>query len=358
MFLLNEVKYDTQYSEMYRSRSRALGERLNRYLEESGLKREHDVPGTQKTFLVGCIVVEGKKPQIIKEIKHVKNIEKSGWAMEDPSYFIEDTEMERVWLDVSKCEGDRLVNGCVVAVFGTKEGKGVRVERVFFPIETYKAGEDRKKVRFGREKTVVVPRIGDHRRVTAKKIADFVSENGAGLVLYEETQSCKHMGDVEAHVVPGENDHVLHMLPYQPPARRQIGAGPRHTLLTNPASMEISGKTVIFCNYRSVEEVLRYAPAEEREAAGAEKYFGALHLLLRCMHISPCSPDSCPTYPMSEDPFVLKDIPDMLIVRVEEKVADIREVEEQGKRVFLVVLSVAENGVLVISEGVPSIETI
>ncbi|KAI5192837.1 DNA polymerase delta subunit 2 [Nematocida sp. AWRm77] len=389
-FALPKPDYTLQYSLMYRSRTETLGALIEKHMKEEGCTRVYS-PKEGKAFLIGCVVVSAKKPQIIKDMDSVKKIEDPEWRVEHPEYFLEDARMERIKLRVSEDQQAQLVNGCVAGVLGTKDAHGFKVERIVLPLEAFSSissstpsisslspsssstvASPHKKQKRDSEASVdpaceqlfVIPNAESPFSFCQieKCLGGAEKKESSAVVFYEgvlhscASEAISKLSSSRVLLVPGATDRVGYMVPFQAPSRFQLGLPESSCVLTNPAVVTCSGQSVLFCNALSVREVMRYLGTVGSTCA--DKYVEALSFLVQAMHISPCSPDTCPTYPMEEDLFVLKSIPEIFVLSADTVNSVIKHVVFGSISVALVVLSTQTREVLSISARTLSFRTI
>lgn len=362
-FVLPKIDYTVQYSEMYRSRSAVLGKMLEEYLKAEGETREFAV-GEQATLLIGCVAVVAKKPQIIKQLDQVTAVEPEEWEVSAPEYFLEDTQMERHRVELPEEARRQIVNGGVVGLIGRKTEKSFRAKRVVFPLEAFRSAQrprhKKPKVAPECETLIVVPAMANS--VTAQRLEQLLPNSA--VLFYEGLSKKARLKNVLAKVpaakiylVPGAGDQVAYMTPYQPPSAFQLGVPEECHRLSSPAMVACAQLAVVFCNPLSVAETMRYLGT--KNSAEVEAHLDALEVLVQYLHLSPCSPDTCPTYPMTEDLFVLQEVPDVIVVVADSDRSGIRSLD-LGERdtVKLVVLSTRTNEVLCLADGSVSLHPI
>lgn len=194
---VRSIDYNTQYSEMYRSRTRIIGDSIEAFAKSKGYTRTHVLLEKKEQLLVGCIYVAVDRPKSISTIhnimlpdrevqakKHLKDHRKNStaengspggkesgennslldpaslesqimqekdWAVVKPEYYIEDTRLERTHLLLSEEHARIIIHGLVVGVVGMLQGLSFAVSDVILPIQVVEnpwgnEGPEKKKI--------------------------------------------------------------------------------------------------------------------------------------------------------------------------------------------------------------------
>ncbi|KAI5184914.1 hypothetical protein NEHOM01_0465 [Nematocida homosporus] len=383
------LDYSVQYAEMYKDRTLRLGRELEKYLGGLGYTKS-TTPMEQETLLIGCISITTARASVAKIIHQIDKVGEvvDPAITEEKEYFIESAEIERIKLELPADEEKSLISGAVVGLIGQKVGMSFKVTQVIYPITAYtgpqppvSVGDSEsppcKRMDFGEQEVVVLPRVNglggkksllnlfQTRGKVPEKVflleglvadggkIDGVDKTGKIDVIDKKLSSFglrELIAGMEKQVclIPGAEDYVPLMVPYTPPSRELLHIGEECQILTNPAVVTVFGQRVVFCPLAIVKEIMWYFGSEGSE--DINEYFRAMECIIRCRHISPTSPDRCPTYPLKTDPFVLDTVPDVLVLCVDKLGPEIRDFAFENGSVALVVLSSPDKGVLFMRE--------
>lgn len=374
--------YTVQYCEMYKDRTKALGKEIEKHMSLLGYRRVMLLENEKESLLVGCLNISFQRKSVVKELYKVVEIDSVPIGIRYPSeYYLEAEGMERVHLSIPDEISETLVAGTVIGVIGKKIAGIFKVSKIIKPIDAHKnkSKEKNKKVQYDNNTCIIIPGVQE---IPEEKIKQFKNTldkydtpSNIKIILFEGiyrkekdlSEIVLEIGEEKISMIPGAGDCVPYMIPYADPSRVLLRVGNKCSILSSPCRVTLSGKDVIFCPYISIKPVawcLQEKNNENNEKnednieIGIEAYFDALSALITYKHISPMSPDMCPTYPSKNDLFILETIPDALIVRVKEPISGHKKIEITDITVNLIVLSNADKGVCVVKDGEFTIQNI
>nr|WRH23603.1 DNA polymerase delta subunit 2 [Naematelia aurantialba] len=110
-------------------------------------------------------------------------------------------------------------------------------------------------------------------------------------------------------LIPGPSDPAGATLPQQPLPKVMFGGRKVEGLesLTNPAWMEVGGRTFLGTGGQSLDDIFKYLPSSAR--------LGMARRMLEWRHIAPTAPDTLWIYPFPDaDPFIIRHRPDVFVL--------------------------------------------
>ncbi|ORY25755.1 DNA polymerase alpha/epsilon subunit B-domain-containing protein [Naematelia encephala] len=111
------------------------------------------------------------------------------------------------------------------------------------------------------------------------------------------------------NIIPGPSDPAGATLPQQPLPKVMFGGKKVEGLesLTNPAWMEIGGRSFLGTGGQALDDIYKYLPSNSR--------LGMARRMLEWRHIAPTAPDTLWIYPFPDaDPFIIHHRPDVYVL--------------------------------------------
>ena len=137
--------------------------------------------------------------------------------------------------------------------------------------------------------------------------------------------------NLNVDIMPGPNDPATVVLPQQPLHRvmfKQSGLYPTLQTVTNPYSMQLSGRQFLIVSGQTINDILRNSTLT-----------GSIEAMEKCLewsHLAPTAPDTIGCYPyVDDDPHVLETLPNIFVAGNQPSF-DAKKVIINGQSILLI----------------------
>lgn len=326
--------YSVQYSATYNDRYDKLSPGLIDLGRREGFEYSTYLKEGQ-IFLVGVLEIKYEKKKIlpkyssaVREITYSKIVHETIFTSPEKDRkrecFLESPTLERVKIFDGMDEtifNEYFVDGAVVGILGERNEENHFIARkIFYPGDVLEE-KSRKNI-----KITILGNDSIVEKTEKKKNTDLIIcsdyrilpksiPSGECLLLLNTPQRDNRVNlKNTVYAVPDVSEYPSYMLPWissNSPIHNELQTRGIEESLASPSVRMIGGITVGIVNIKSVQCIIGHHRLEE----SVDGYITALRAIIMNRHLSPLSPLTCPSIPSKVDEFVIKTIPDVLVVK-------------------------------------------